>query len=52
MLSGTILLHIGERKIKVRREESFYFRPDAPHYIENTGKSAARLIWVSTPPSF
>ena len=45
-------LHLGERKIRVRREESFCFKPDQTHYIENAGKSVARVLWVSTPPTF
>ena len=52
VLAGSINLMLGERKIRVRREESFCFKPDQPHYMENAGKSVARVLWVSTPPSF
>ena len=52
VLQGSINLHLGERKIRVRREESFCFKPDQTHYIENAGKSVARVLWVSTPPTF
>lgn len=52
VLSGSILIHIGSRKFRAKKDESFYFKPTAVHYIENTGKSEARLLWVSTPPSF
>ena len=52
VLQGSINLHLGERKIRVRREESFCFKPDQTHNIENAGKSVARVLWVSTPPTF
>lgn len=52
VLAGTISLMLGERKIKVRRDESFCFKPDQTHYIVNAGKTTARVLWVSTPPSF
>jgi len=52
VLSGTIYLHLGSEKYKVRKGESFYYRTNSDHYIENAGKSEAALIWVSTPPNF
>lgn len=52
VISGIINIHIGNDKFKVRKGESFYFKANANHYISNEGKSVARVIWVSTPPSF
>ncbi len=52
VLSGTIQLILGEKSFKVRKGDSFYFHPNEPHGIENTGKKEARVLWVSTPPSF
>ncbi|WP_409228287.1 helix-turn-helix domain-containing protein [Gudongella sp. SC589] len=52
VLSGTIYLNLGNEKYKVRKGESFYYRTNSNHYIENAGKSEAALIWVSTPPNF
>ena len=52
VLSGTIILHLGKKKYKVKKGESFYYKAKVTHYIENTGKSPAKVIWVSTPPSF
>ena len=43
---------ISIESIRARRDDSFYFRPTAPHRIVNAGKSVCRVIWVSTPPSF
>ncbi|MBE5766202.1 MAG: cupin domain-containing protein [Clostridiales bacterium] len=52
VLSGSIKIRIGERTIRARKDESFYFRSDEIHNIRNTGKTVARFLWVSTPPSF
>lgn len=52
VLSGSIYLHLGKRKLKVKKNESFYFKPKVNHYISNVGKTPAKVIWISTPPSF
>ena len=52
VLSGTITLISGEQKRKVRRGDAFYFRPTGVHYLTNSGKRSAEVLWVSTPPSF
>lgn len=52
VLTGMIILHLGDRQFKVRKGESFYYKPKSNHYISNGGKSAAQVIWISTPPSF
>lgn len=50
VLSGSIMLHIGNQTWRAKKGESFYFIPDRQHYI--TSKSGASFIWVSSPPSF
>lgn len=52
VLAGTIRIVLGDRTERVRRDESFYFRPTAPHKLVNAGKSACKVLWVATPPSF
>jgi transcriptional regulator with XRE-family HTH domain len=52
VLSGSVLLHLGEEKMRARRGDSFYFKPTMPHYLENTGKVEAVVLWVSSPPWF
>jgi len=51
-LKGSIYVHIGSEKYKVKKGESFYYKANFNHYISNAGKSKASVIWVSTPPSF
>lgn len=52
VLEGTIILHLGKRKFKIKEGESFYFKSVHKHYVSNPNKSVAKLIWISTPPSF
>lgn len=52
VLLGNILLHLGNRIYKVKKGESFYFKPKVNHYISNPSKTQAKIIWISTPPSF
>lgn len=52
VLSGSIYIHLSNQKFKARRGESFYFKPSVSHYITNAGKGKARVLWISTPPSF
>ncbi len=52
ILSGAVTLIVGGRKLRLRKGDSFCFKPVETHYIVNGSKREARLIWVSTPPSF
>ena len=52
VLSGSISLILGNRSLKVKKGESFYFTANKTHYIKANPKTGACLIWVSTPPSF
>ena len=52
VLSGSIILQIGDKKHRVKTGGSFCIHPTAPHCLINTGKRAAKVLWVSTPPSF
>lgn len=52
VLSGSVVLHIGTKKYKVGKNESFYFKPNQTHYISNKNKTTASVLWVSTPPTF
>lgn len=52
VLSGGITLVFGEKRYRVKKGGSFYFRPTRVHYLVNSGKVEARVLWVSTPPSF
>ena len=52
LLSGSITLVLGERRLKLKKGDSFCFKPTEPHYLINSAKREAQVIWVATPPSF
>ena len=52
VLGGTLTLHVDGKMLRVRAGESFSLHPGAVHWVENTGKRKAQLLWVSTPPTF
>ena len=52
VLAGNVTLVVGAKKYRVKKGGSFYFRPTCVHYLTNSGKGEARVLWVSTPPSF
>lgn len=52
VLSGTIYIHLANKKYKAKKGESFYFKPKVNHFIENSGTTVAKILWVSSPPSF
>ena len=52
VLAGKVELHYGSRVYTVRKGQTFYFRGDRIHFLKNTGNRQAKVIWVTTPPSF
>ena len=52
VLAGTVHIHLGSKKYKAKKGESFYYKANVDHYISNHGKKEAIVLWVATPPSF
>lgn len=52
VLSGTVRICIGKKQFVARAGDSFCLHPAATHYLTNTGKASAKVLWISTPPSF
>lgn len=52
ILSGKVTLVCGNKKVTLKKGETFYIKGDETHYLLNDSKSVARVIWVSTPPVF
>ncbi len=52
VLSGSITVIIGNRSIRAKKGDAFYYRPDSEHYIKAGTKSGAVFLWISTPPNF
>ncbi len=52
VLTGSLELTVGARTVTIAAGDSFHFRSDIPHGFRNTGDAVARVVWVSTPPTF
>ncbi len=52
VIAGNVYVHLGNKKFKAKKGDSFYFRPTSDHYLHNPGKTKAIVLWVATPPSF
>ena len=52
VLSGSVVLTIGETRRKLKKGDSFCFLATEPHQIATLSKHEAKVLWVSTPPSF
>lgn len=52
VLQGSVLLVMGEKKLRVRTGCSFCIHPKESHYLINPGKTRAKVLWISNPPVF
>jgi transcriptional regulator with XRE-family HTH domain len=52
VISGSVILHYGQKKWNVKKGETFYLQGNRSHYLENPYERIAKIIWVSTPPLF
>ena len=52
VLKGRITLICGNEKYRLKEQETFYLDGAKSHYLYNHGKNDAKVLWVTTPPSF
>lgn len=52
VLSGAVYLVTGSERTRLRTGWSFCIHPSTEHSLKNAGKTTARVLWISTPPSF
>jgi quercetin dioxygenase-like cupin family protein len=52
VLSGTLELTVSGVKYLLHAGDSFVYRSEQQHSYKNPGKTTARVLWVSTPPTF
>lgn len=52
VLEGEIELVIDGKRHRAKAGDSFHFRSELPHSYRNVGGRAARVLWISTPPTF
>ncbi len=52
VLAGAVDLILGESVYHVRKGDSFSYKTTKQHYLRNSGKTQAVVLWISTPPNF
>jgi len=52
VLEGEIALTVDGKVYRVPVGASFHFRSERPHSYRNTADHPAKILWVSTPPTF
>lgn len=52
VISGSISVFTNDKWYKAKSGEAFYIQAKSPHRIKNHTGRDAKLLWVSTPPSF
>ena len=50
ILKGEAKITIGSQEYKVKAGDSFSFKSDKPHIIENAGEGILKAYWIVTPP--
>lgn len=52
ILEGEIDLIVDGKTYRAPSGASFHFRSEKPHAYRNNGNRPAKILWVSTPPTF
>lgn len=52
VISGTVKLTVGKRSFVVEAGETFYYKADKKHSLENVTDKKATVLWISCPPNF
>lgn len=52
VLEGKIRVNLGKRKFVASKGETFYYRADKTHSIQNLTNKKAVVLWLSCPPNF
>ncbi len=52
VLRGNVTLVRGNKKYKLKAQETFYLDGTKSHYLFNHGNSDAKVLWITTPPMF
>ena len=52
VLKGNVTLVRGNKKYKLKAQETFYLDGTKSHYLYNHGNSDAKVLWITTPPMF
>lgn len=52
VLAGKIVITVGKEVYRASAGDAFYYTANKKHWIENRSDKAAKILWISAPPSF
>jgi len=52
VLKGNVTLVRGNKRYRLKAQETFYLDGTKGHYLYNHGNSDAKVLWITTPPMF
>lgn len=52
LLEGALTVTIGDESHDLQPGDSFAFPSQLPHSYRNIGETAAKVVWMNTPPTF
>lgn len=52
VLKGNVTLVCGNKKYKLKAQETFYLDGTKSHYLYNHGSNETKVLWITTPPMF
>lgn len=52
VLKGSVTLVRENKKYKLKAQETFYLDGKKSHYLYNHTSSEAKVLWITTPPTF
>ncbi len=52
VLDGEVVVCYDNRKIRLKKGETFYFTTNKVHYLYNPKDKVSKVIWISSPPNF
>ena len=52
VLKGSVTLVRGNKKYKLKAQETFYLDGSKSHYLYNHTSSDVKVLWITTPPMF
>jgi len=52
IVSGTLVVHVGDTECELETGDTITYEATTPHYVVNRSKATAHALAVVTPPSF
>jgi quercetin dioxygenase-like cupin family protein len=52
VLMGKIIINLGKEAYIAQAGDAFYYTANKKHSLENRSNKPAKILWISSPPSF